>query len=151
MIPLAATVTVYRMTGAARFAYTATARFREYYRNTPTWNHMPFTMLAKCAEALALRKAFPAELGGLYTREEMNQAGVEDEEKITDDISTATILANAAEAGTNSLQLAWGGLTAEQKRTFKSALDERYKPRATEVDAQFGSAPEEGGTAKPAD
>lgn len=73
----AATVTVYRITQGQRFAYTATARWTEY---CPTagqdhmWKRMPHTMLGKCAEALALRKAFPQQLAGLYSREEMDQA-----------------------------------------------------------------------------
>jgi phage recombination protein Bet len=50
------------------------ARWEAYAQSNTMWNKMGDVMLAKCAESLALRKAFPSEMSGLYTSEEMEQA-----------------------------------------------------------------------------
>jgi phage recombination protein Bet len=93
-----ATVTVYRLTRGTRYAYSATARLNEYVpdpgpngRGDVMWKRMPHVMLGKCAEALALRKAFPQQLGGLYVKEELEQAR-------PDFVTEATAIADQYEA-----------------------------------------------------
>lgn len=78
--PNKATVTVYKMIDGQKVETVATARWTEYAQTTHDgklmglWAKMPYLMLGKCAEALALRKAFPNELSGIYTTEEMAQS-----------------------------------------------------------------------------
>lgn len=65
----------------------ATALLSEYSTGKANWVKMPHVMIEKCAEARALRRAFPADFSGLYGEEEMQQANVSElkEETITDD------------------------------------------------------------------
>lgn len=70
-----AEVTVYKMVAGQRVPFTGVAYEVEFRQErSPMWTKMPRTMLAKCAESQALRKAFPADLSGIYGSEEMDQA-----------------------------------------------------------------------------
>ena len=70
----------------------ATAYMSEFRGSTPFWTKMPHVMLAKVAEAVALRKAFPADLSGIYTSEEMDQAEVQVIEQEVDTTSKEAML-----------------------------------------------------------
>jgi phage recombination protein Bet len=76
--PSAAKVSIYRTDFAKPI--TRIALYREYVQTnreggaTSMWSKMPANQLAKCAEALAFRAAFPEKLSGLHTHDEMGQA-----------------------------------------------------------------------------
>lgn len=83
--PLKATITGHKLIDGKVINVTASARWSEYAqkgKNKQTgseyymglWASMPHNQLAKCAEALMLRKGWPNELSGLYAKEEMDQA-----------------------------------------------------------------------------
>jgi phage recombination protein Bet len=81
IVPVKATATVYKVIGNQRYPFSASARWDEYYpgaKKGNRWHAMPYLMLGKCAEALALRKAFPKLLSGIYAQEEMDQAMVDE-------------------------------------------------------------------------
>lgn len=128
-LPNMASVTVYKMIEGQRCGFSASARWSEYVQktkdgtHTSMWQKMPFLMLGKCAEALALRKAFPAELSGVYTHEEMMQADNETRPQVMD-----------------------------HKRNAQKAIQElRQEFAAPEAPPSFGAAAGGADTGKPVD
>lgn len=76
--PYAAKVGIKHRTGVTTWGV---AKFADYQAG-PMWAKFPSTMIAKCAEMLAWRKAFPGSLGGLYGLEEMAQGHPGAKEKL---------------------------------------------------------------------
>ena len=70
IVPEIARVTVVREIRGRDRSFTGTARWREFCPGQPNdfmWKKMPYHMLGKCAEAQAMRRAFPQKMGGLQT------------------------------------------------------------------------------------
>lgn len=92
--PAAARVVVLR--NGMRFP--AVALYTEYAdTRSPMWRDKGTLMLAKVAEALALRKACPADLSGVYTDDEMASQGGAPQEPIADEETVAILVAAAIE------------------------------------------------------
>jgi phage recombination protein Bet len=70
--PSAAKTIIYRK--GCGHPFVGVVRFQDYNAGQGLWSKMPAAMIAKCSEALALRKAFPADMSGVYTTDEMEQA-----------------------------------------------------------------------------
>ena len=74
--PPAAAKTIIHRKGS-QHPFVGVARFADYNAGQGLWSKMGAAMIAKCSEALALRKAFPADMSGVYSTDEMQQAEVE--------------------------------------------------------------------------
>lgn len=140
-VPLKAKVTVYRMVKGKKISFEASARWDEYCQKNKEgkpsnlWAKMPYLMLAKCAEALALRKAFPFELSGVYAREEMMQADTEEEVKTPAKVEV--IAAPEAEAQrVNDEQIArWNRFASEYPNNVKSVTEYMNNPAVYGTDS----------------
>lgn len=102
----------------------AVALFSAYDQNNFIWNKMPELMLAKCAEMLALRKAFPQDLSGLYSAEEMGEA------ETLEPVKPAQTPVDPQEIAAANAQDAFNAKQAvTENALFEKKLDELINPK----------------------
>lgn len=111
-------VTVYRFINGERCAFSHTEYFSEACATTrdgslnSMWRKRPRGQLAKCTEAGALRKAFPDELGGVITADEVNEEPINQHGAATPDSGTTVI-------DTQSVEL----ITPEQIKEIENLIE----------------------------
>ena len=132
--PKKATVTVHKVVQGQRVPFTASARWAQYYPGDKMgfmWNKMPHLMIGKCAEALALRKAFPSVMTGLYIPEEMHHASKAGEAGIEPPVDKFKQATEAIGKDTNPARL------EKFLERIKQAPDSSYTPaqKKTLIDA----------------
>jgi phage recombination protein Bet len=136
--------------GVARFD--AYAQTNKEGKLSMMWAKMGDVMIAKCAESLGLRKAFPQELAGLYTADEMGQAAPVASHDDDDVIEAKALPAPATKANSRELFTTlmtglrnckssrelkqWGAAFADDiKKMDKSFQDELKAEYKAELDA----------------
>lgn len=153
-------ITVYRIIAGQRYAFTHVEYFEEAAATknngelNSMWTKRPRGQLAKCAEAGALRKAFPDEMGGIMTSDEVSEMDniatpeidVTPQPDISDKISKIKQLVQETNSdedkflsfiGVQSYQ----GITADIAERALSALNAKVK-KAQSIEAKEAFEPE---------
>ena len=113
------------------------ARYKSYAKGG-NWSQMPDVMIAKVAESLALRKAFPAELSGAYTAEELSVVDADPMSAAQPVTKPTTARATATPAAT------------ERPQQPKQATRPSHQPAPSHSDAgRPTAAPADEGKAEP--